>query len=381
MIIKQNTMKQQTLTPQLQRQRKMLLALPVIILPFLTLFFWALGGGKGNPALAQTTGQRGLNTKLPDAKLKDNRALNKMSYYDQATLDSNKLRQQMKSDPYYRNPSRGDTSGLHFPLTVKGNSGGKRDFYQPQQSNGTSGENADRVYQKLAQLQSTINKPPVEPKQAITAPATGTESPLKNVVPPEDPQLSQMNGLLEKILEIQHPERVKSTAEQSGNTTPVKKFRAIPAVIEGTQKIVQGTVIRMKLLDTVTIGGTLFSKGQLIYGSGTLASQRYTVNIKSIHVGYNFYPVDLTVFDMTDGLEGINVPEAVTGDALRDGADSGVQQMDVMSFDPSMTAQLTTAGINTGKGLFGKKITRVKAKLKDGHPLLLRDNQEVTNNH
>jgi conjugative transposon TraM protein len=198
-------------------------------------------------------------------------------------------------------------------------------------------------------------------------------------VPPEDPQLSQMNGLLEKILEIQHPERVKSTAEQTGNTIPVKKFRAIPAVIEGTQKIVQGTVIRMKLLDTVTIGGTLFSKGQLIYGSGTLASQRYTVNIKSIHVGYNFFPVDLTVYDMTDGLEGISVPEAITGDALRDGANSGVQNMDVMSFDPSMTAQLTTAGINTAKGLFGKKIKRVKAKLKDGHPLLLRDNQEMKN--
>ena len=74
------------------------------------------------------------------------------------------------------------------------------------------------------------------------------------------------------------------------------------------------------------------------------------------------------------------MPEAITGDALRDGANSGVQNMDVMSFDPSMTAQLTTAGINTAKGIFGKKIKRVKAKLKDGHPLLLRDNQEVKSN-
>ncbi len=365
----------------MQRQRKMLLALPVIILPFLTLFFWALGGGKENQALAQTTEQKGLNTRLPDAKLKDNRALNKMSYYDQATLDSNKLRQQMKSDPYYSNHSGGDTAGLHFPLTVKGNHADGGHFYQSPQPNGASGGNVDKVYEKLAQLQLTINKPPAEPKPAIMPSANGTESPLKTVVPPEDPQLSQMNGLLEKILEIQHPERVKSTAEQSGNTIPVKKFRAIPAIIEGTQKIVQGTVIRMKLLDTVTIGGTLFSRGQLIYGSGTLASQRYTVNIKSIHVGYNFFPVDLTVYDMTDGLEGISVPEAITGDALRDGANSGVQNMDVMSFDPSMTAQLTTAGINTAKGLFGKKIKRVKAKLKDGHPLLLRDNQEMKNSH
>jgi len=55
--------------------------------------------------------------------------------------------------------------------------------------------------------------------------------------------------------------------------------------------------------------------------------------------------------------------------------------MDMMSFDPSMTAQLTTAGINTAKGLFSKKVKRVKGKIRDGHPLLLRDNLEVKTMH
>jgi len=371
-------MKPVTLTPKMARQRKFLLVLPLIPLPFLTLFFWALGGGKVDPADARANTSRGFNSRLPDAKLKDNSALNKMSYYDKAALDSDKLRRQMKRDPYYRNHAGGDTAGLHFPLTVKGNNTGSGVFYEsPNQSNGTPAANVNKVYQKLAQLQSAINKPAVEPKP-IASPA-GAESLLKNVAPPEDPELRQMNSLLEKILDIQHPERIKAAAARTKHPAAAKRFRAIPAAIAGSQKIVQGTVIRMKLLDTVTIGGNLFSKGQLIYGSGTLASQRYTLNIKSIHVGYNFYPVDLTVYDMTDGLEGISVPEAITGDALRDGADSGIQNMDVMSFDPSMTAQLTTAGINTAKGLFGRKIKRVKAKLKNGHPLLLRDNQEAKN--
>ncbi|MEN0057151.1 MAG: conjugative transposon protein TraM, partial [Mucilaginibacter sp.] len=81
--------------------------------------------------------------------------------------------------------------------------------------------------------------------------------------------------------------------------------------------------------------------------------------------------------DMTDGMEGISVPEAVTSDAMKDGAVNGVQNMDVMSFDPSVTAQLTTAGINTAKGLFSKKIKRVKGKIKDGHQVLLRDNKAL----
>jgi hypothetical protein len=49
--------------------------------------------------------------------------------------------------------------------------------------------------------------------------------------------------------------------------------------------------------------------------------------------------------------------------------------MEFMSLDPSLTAQLTGAGINTAKGLFAKKAKRIKAKLKDGHPLLLRINK------
>jgi hypothetical protein len=71
-------------------------------------------------------------------------------------------------------------------------------------------------------------------------------------------------------------------------------------------------------------------------------------------------------------MEGISVPEAVTGDALRDGAVNGVQTMDIMSFDPSMSAQLATAGINTAKGLLSKKVKRVKGKVKNGHQILLR---------
>lgn len=191
----------------------------------------------------------------------------------------------------------------------------------------------------------------------------------------EDPEMKQMNGLLEKILDIQHPERLKDKKEDIVVKTAPEQFQAIPAVIDGNQKIVQGTVIRIRLLDSVRLNGQLFAKGQLIYGSGDLYNQRVKINIKLIHVGLNIIPVDLTVYDRTDGMEGISVPEAVTGEALREGAVSGVQSMDMLSLDPSVTAQLTTAGINTAKGLFSKKVKRVKGKLKDGHELLLRDNK------
>ena len=362
----------ETLSMQQRRQRKFLLVLPLIVLPFITLLFWVLGGGKTNAANAQANQPKGFNTQLPDARLKNDSSLNKLSYYDRAAADSVKLKQQMKSDPYYHAGAKSDSSGLYFSVKDKPS---WLQSSSPAGSNNPAANEA-KIYQRLSQLQAVVNKsdkPSAGFPEKTTEMATLAAVP-KNAAGTEDPELKQMNGLLEKILDIQHPERTKAKADSSGSKTENQRFKAIPAVIDGNQKIIQGTVIRLKLLDSVTIGGQLFPKGQLVYGSGDLYNQRFTLNIRSTHIGYQIFPVDLTVFDMTDGLEGINVPEAVTGDAVKEGALSGAEGVQFMSLDPSLTTQLAGAGLNMAKGLFSKKIKRIKAKLKDGHPLLLRDN-------
>jgi hypothetical protein len=371
-------MKTTMLTPKMERQRNMMLVLPLIAIPFLMLLFWALGGGKGNQASAETA-QKGFNSNLPDAKLKDNSALNKMSYYDKAAQDSDKLKQQMKTDPYYHQKEDTDTASLHYPRLASVRQGDNLiGSGRTSKLIGTASDpaaNEAKVYQKLAELQKAINKPAMENKpMPQAASAIDYSSPLKNLVVPEDPQLKQMNILLEKILDIQHPERVKEKTS-ADSAASASKFKAIPAIIDGKQKITEGSVVRIRILDTVTLSGQLIPKGQLIYGRGMLYNQRLTLNLKIIRIGRTILPVDLTVYDMNDGLEGIDVPEAVTGDAMKEGAASGVQGMEFMSMDPSITAQLAGAGLNTAKGLFSKKVRRIKAKLKDGHPLLLRINK------
>jgi len=288
----------------------------------------------------------------------------------------------MKSDPYYRAHSDTDTTSLHFPKSKARliGSGGTHELQASKLIGSTDNTSANsaEVYKKLAALQTVLNKPPTPPESLVKADTTSsilaaTANSQKNQATTEDPELTQMNGLLEKILDIEHPERLKTQVAQHTDTS-TRKFKAIPAVIDGTQKITQGTVVRIKLLDTVTLGGQLIPKGQLLYGSGNLYNQRLTLNLKILHSGYNIIPIDLTVYDMVDGLEGISVPEAVTGDAMKEGAASGVEGMELMSLDQSMGAQAASAGINAAKGLFSKKVKRVKAKLKDGHPLLLRVN-------
>lgn len=291
----------------------------------------------------------------------------------------------MKSDPYYYR--HGDTAidSLHFPAHKPGFSG-EKDGHRFQGSGLIGGHDpasayAAKVYQKLAALRTAINKPSaISNYQAKTNPGNPVNASIVNPSKPqpvaEDPELQQMNGLLEKILDIEHPERLKDKTQPQADTS-TRRFKAIPAVIDGTQKITQGSVVRIKLLDTVTLDGQLIPKGQLLYGSGTLYNQRLTLNLKILHRGYNIIPIDLTVYDMVDGLEGVSVPEAITGDAAKDGAVNGVDGMEFMNMDESMGAQAATAGINAAKGLFSKKIKRIKARLKGGHPLLLRINPKT----
>ena len=51
-----------------RRKRKMMLVLPVILVPLLTIGFYAVGGGKGGSDGRGTVLTKGLNMSLPEAK-------------------------------------------------------------------------------------------------------------------------------------------------------------------------------------------------------------------------------------------------------------------------------------------------------------------------
>src|SRR5438309_12040795 len=94
------------------KQRNFLLVLPVIILPFLTFLLWSLGLVGANNVKASTGGKSGLNMQLPDARLKENKSWNKLSFYEQADRDSVKYREALKNDPYYRTDGKDSVSTL-----------------------------------------------------------------------------------------------------------------------------------------------------------------------------------------------------------------------------------------------------------------------------
>ena len=70
----------------MEKQRKFLLVIPLLVIPFVTMAFWALGGGKNGHL--QTNNHPGLDASLPEAQFKKQTTDNKMAVYQTASHDS-----------------------------------------------------------------------------------------------------------------------------------------------------------------------------------------------------------------------------------------------------------------------------------------------------
>lgn len=358
-------MKQQT-EEQQARLRKFLLVLPVIIVCSAALVFKALGGGTDQKN-AEATTYKGINTELPEAQFKDGKPEDKLSLYNQATRDSVRA----------RNNAANPLFSLAKPETGSNQVSGK--------PYGQSADaSAERINQKLAQIGREINRPQPSLTTAYNNPAvpqSSTETDkLENLLKSmnnknaDDPELKQLNSMLDKIAAIQNPASVQPVAKVEQPVKPDSAFKAIPAVIEGRQKVAQGGMVKLRLLDTIVLKNVTIPKGQLLFGSCNITNQRLLLDIKNIRLGNAIIPVDLSVFSL-DGLLGIDAPEAELGEAAGNGIGNGVQSMQFLGMDQSLGVQAAGAGIEAAKGLLNKKVKRIKVKLKDGQRILLRNNQ------
>lgn len=124
-------------------------------------------------------------------------------------------------------------------------------------------------------------------------------------------------------------EKVKEkNAEQFNTVTSAETVDEplIKAMIDKTTKAREGTRLRFKLLDDVTVKGIKLKKGSYLYGIVTgFSQQRVMANITSILVGNKFIKVNLSVYD-NDGMEGFYVPESTFREMVKDASASVANQ-------------------------------------------------------
>lgn len=91
----------------------------------------------------------------------------------------------------------------------------------------------------------------------------------------------------------------------------------IRAMIDQTTKAHEGTRLRFKLLDNVSVKGIKLPKGTYLYGTVKgFGQQRVMAEITSVLIGSEFVKINLSVYD-NDGMEGFYVPESSFRDFVK----------------------------------------------------------------
>lgn len=410
------------------KNRKMLMVLPLLMVPIVTLLFWAMGGGKEGVADVSQE-KKGFNIKLPNSNLKEDNPLNKLNYYDRAALDSTKFEELKKKDPNYRID---ELAGSDQDDLINGQSQSRKGTGLIMSS--YSDPNEEKVYKKLEALQRAISAPailpeatPSSPYEKATALPSGDMQRLEQMMQSmeeqgsEDKEMQQISGLLENILDIQHPQRVQErlkkeqrsrTGEPLAIVSPEKETiigsltsnpkqfgqvirhndfytltdnfiqhtaeNAIAATIAESQTCVNGSTVKLRLSQEIAINGVLIPQNTFVYGVAALKGERLTIEITSIRYQNSLFPVELVLYDI-DGLVGIFIPGAISRDVAKASADRSMQGIGITTLDDGWGAQAAGAGLEAAKSLLSKKVKLVKVQLKAGYQVLLKEKKITTN--
>lgn len=420
-------MEQKIISLKESKRRKMLLVLPLITLPFITILFYILGGGSMEAETAKREIKKGFNFNLPIPKFKEDSSLDKMSYYDQAAVDSIKLLEQIKKDPNYSNQKivEGSIDDFTDNNLVRAHSEFNTSSYQD--------ANEQKVYQKLKALQKVISQPAVPDNYGQDmreyenyGSSKGESDAIKNLEQmmslmgtsqEPDPELKQLGGMLENILDIQHPSRVQEKLKQASEINKGKVFTVSPkkevdnatslqqntappdllksnsfysvdenlnseqqqnsieAIIHETQTIVNGSIIKLRLKTDVFLHGILIPKNTFLYGIASLKGERLEVKINNIQYRNSIFPVELSVYDL-DGIDGIYIPGAISRDVAKTSADRSLQTLGLNGVTDSWGAQAAEMGIEAAKSLMSKKVKLIKVVIKAGYQVLLYDEKQ-----
>ncbi len=411
---------------QQKRQRKALLFLPVVAIPILCCSFYALGGGSGSGGdVAGSKNNEHFNAQLPDAHFNKRDALvDKLGFYEKADEDSVKREMRIKADPYHSKEAK-------IPATVTNGEVSVGKFNSAAIATRRQDTTADRLLEKLDQLKKIVNAPAMPAREDTSRPlydqtATNTmqmnrlEGMMKTIQnnSTEDPQIEKLNGMLDKIIKIQHPDAVGEgktrqpdppaadspaimqprpelgsvynidSLEQASNTaeTSVTGFQdidagiaasnvsgtVIPAIIPEDQTMVTGATLKLRTQQEASVGSLTIPKNALLYGKVSISGERMLVSIGSVRIGMGLYPVDFQVFDM-DGMAGIRIPGAIDRDVAKESAEQGVSSIGTLgTLDQSVGAQAATAGVQAAKTLFSRKVKLVRAQVRTGYLVLIK---------
>ena len=153
-----------------------------------------------------------------------------------------------------------------------------------------------------------------------------------------------------------------------------KETSLIKAIIDENIKAVDGSRVRLRLLDDIEINDVVVPKGSYLYATMSgFGSQRVKGNVQSIMVDDDIVKVSLALYD-TDGLEGLYVPSSQFRETTKDAGSGALSNTSSLTNSSTTSgnslatwgAQTITNAVQKTSNAISKAIKKNNAKLKYG---------------
>ncbi len=350
------------------KRNKPLLFLPLILIPFIVLIFYILGGGKLPKEQAQIQVKKdsikGANYNLPEAD-------RNIGIVDK--MESAQSKKELAETHDY--DIIGEKDSLDTAMLMEEQ--GTRASNAAEETTESSGLNADvsnnllsHIRQREEQAREDLLKSQKEtqqdedthpePKAGSSAPDKTSDRNLKSTgieeldqIFRQNQQLTRKNDSLSQHLKEATAKNEKVEAEKSKRFTLEKqgksgfnsKQSAVPVIeaeVYETTTVLSGNRVKMRLMEDAWLLGTKIPKNTFLYGTCEVTNERLQIEIRQIPLGEKFVPVEITVCDL-DGLPGLYVPDNASRKVAKEvGSSANTSSMFGVSNNP-----LTYMGIQS----------------------------------
>lgn len=183
----------------------------------------------------------------------------------------------------------------------------------------------------------------------------------------------------EEVIRIQ-----KETSEYFNTiATNEPEHKLIRAIVDENIIAVDGSRVRLRLLDDIEIGERVIRCGSYLYCTMSgFSQQRVKGSIKSILYDDELVKVNLSLYD-TDGLEGLYVPKSVFRETAKNIASGTANQSMTINDGNDNSSSLSKWGIQAVQNAFqkttsaiSKNIKKNKVKIKYGTQVYLINSKE-----
>jgi len=373
------------------KRNKPLLFLPLVLIPFVVLIFYVLGGGEKKEKEEQKQKEqqvaKGANYTLPDAD-KSVAIYDKMDNYsskkavttsrnyniagesdsvnEETLADETLTEEQLLSEKknLYKNdpvPELNADVSTDLMAHIRQKEKKVREDLENSQSEAKSkNEDADSNQDEKNKKQSD------DQKRSTAIVPTGIEE-LDKVFR-QNSRLARQNDSLNIRLKettsinqkLEAEKNKRSTLEKGGKSGFKPKDTAVPVIeaeVYETTTVLTGNRVKLRLLEEAWLNGVKIPANTFLYGICEVTNERLQIEVMQFPVGEKFVPVEVTVCDL-DGLPGLYVPDNASRKVAKEvGSSANVSSMFGVSNNP-LTYMGMQAADRTAQSLL--KMIRIK---------------------